>query len=128
MLKKLFFGVAVIWTCTVLVLCLIRLDSAPKIDVANIDKYIHVFFHFVFTMLWFFFFHLHFKNNKHYNAFIVSFVLSVLFGILIEIVQYFCTDSRSGDLYDVFANMIGASLSITLFYLLDYYNCLKKIS
>lgn len=128
MLKKLYFVSAILWSCIVLVLCLIRLDGAPHINVDNVDKYVHAFFHFVFTMLWFLYFNLIFKNNNKYNAFGVSFVLSVLFGIFIEIVQQWFTESRSGDVFDVLANVVGATLSISLFYLLGYYNCLNKLS
>ncbi len=128
MLKKFFFLVAIFWTCIVLVLCLIRLDGAPKIEVVNFDKYVHIFFHFVFTMLWYLFFRLEFKNDKKYKPFIVSFAFSVLFGIMIEILQQFCTVSRSGDVLDVFANTFGASVAISLFVVLDNYKCFKNIS
>lgn len=111
-----------------MVLCLIRLDNAPKVDVVNFDKYIHTLFHFIFTMLWYLYFRLQFKNDNKYKPFVVSFVMSVLFGVFIEIVQQCCTQNRSGDLFDVFANILGATLAISLFYILDNYKCLKKIS
>ncbi|WPR71792.1 VanZ family protein [Flavobacterium sp. NG2] len=119
---------AVLWTSIVLVLCLIRLDGAPTVDVMNFDKYVHTAFHFIFTMLWYLYFRLHFKKENKYKPFIVSFVSSVLFGILIEILQQCCTASRAGDVFDVLANMLGASVAISLFFVLDNYKCLEKIS
>lgn len=127
MLKKFFFGAAISWTSIVLVLCLIQLDGAPKVDVDNFDKYVHTFFHFVFTMLWYLYFRLQFKKKNKYKPFIVSFVLSVLFGVLIEILQQCCTLSRSGDVLDVLANMMGTIFAISLFIVLDNYKCLKNI-
>jgi VanZ family protein len=127
-LKKLFLSAAIVWTFIVLVLCLIRLDGAPQIEIANFDKYVHIIFHFIFTMLWFLFFKLHFKEENKYKPFVVSFVLSVLFGALIEVLQQWCTQNRTGDLYDVLANMSGAAIAIGLFYILDSYKILKNIS
>ncbi|WP_418264766.1 VanZ family protein [Flavobacterium faecale] len=127
MLKKLLLFAAISWTSIVLVLCLIRLDGAPQIDVVNIDKYVHSIFHFVFTMLWYLYLRLQFKNENRYKPFIVSFAFSILFGILIEILQQCCTASRSGDVLDVLANLLGASMAIGLFYVLDSFKILKKI-
>ncbi|GIZ10390.1 VanZ family protein [Flavobacterium sp. UMI-01] len=128
MLKKLFFVAASLWTSVVLVLCLIRLDNTPQLNVVNLDKYIHSIFHFVFTMLWFLFFKLHFKKKNRFKPFIVAFLLSVSFGVLIELLQKYCTQSRSADVMDVLANMLGATLAVGLFYTLDSWKVLKKIS
>ncbi|WP_366186560.1 VanZ family protein [Flavobacterium ovatum] len=127
MLKKLFLSAATLWTSIVLVLCLIRLDGAPQVEVVNFDKYIHGVFHFIFTMLWFLFFKLHFKKENKFKPFVVSFLLSVSFGVLIEVLQQWCTQSRTGDLLDVLANMFGATVAIGLFYILDSYKFLSKI-
>lgn len=127
MLKKLFFGAAILWTFIVFILCLIKLDGAPKVNVVNFDKYIHCIFHFIFTSLWFMFFRLHFRSGKQYKAFVVSFLLSVSVGVLIELIQQYFTESRTGDFYDVLANMSGASLAISLLYILNSFKVFKNI-
>ncbi|MCW2117866.1 VanZ family protein [Flavobacterium sp. 7A] len=127
MRKNFFLGIAIVWTLIVLVLCLVRLDGAPKVNVINFDKYIHSFFHFSFTTLWFLYFKLHFKGNSKLNPFLFSWFFSVFIGILIELLQKYCTVSRSGDVLDVCANVFGASLAIIFCYYLDRNNYLKLI-
>lgn len=128
MLKKTLLSAAVLWTVVVLVLCLIRLDSAPKVSVANFDKFVHALFHFVFTTLWYLYFILEFKKAKKYKPFLAAFLFSVFLGIAIELAQKYCTVNRSGDVLDVLANTFGATIAIGFILLLDRYNCLKKIS
>ncbi len=50
---------------------------------------------------------------------IFSFIVAVLYGILIEIAQDKLTATRQADGYDVFANTIGATIAILLIYFLN---------
>lgn len=44
------------------------------------------------------------------------FICLALFGILIEVLQMNCTQSRTGDYKDVIANVLGLSLGYLIFY------------
>ncbi|WP_232505668.1 VanZ family protein [Flavobacterium crassostreae] len=89
------------------------------ITIANLDKYIHAFFHFVFTLLWVLFFRTQINNANKYKPLLVSFVFSVFFGILIEMLQLRLTTTRHADALDVLANIFGAILAVLLVLLYD---------
>lgn len=52
----------------------------------------------------------------------ISFVFSVLFGIGIELLQAFLTTTRKADIFDVFANVTGATLAVIVIILVNKYN------
>ena len=112
MLKQLFFYAAVFWTGFILFLCLIKSSSLPQVSVQNVDKIVHVFLHFVFTSLWFLFFRKKVTDLSNYRLLIYSLVGSFLFGIAIELMQQYFTITRSADVLDVLANLIGATLAV----------------
>ena len=109
-----FWWLAICWTILIAILCLVSFDELPKIDiqVSNLDKCIHVIFHFVFTGFWF----LGLKSSgEKRNAILFKvFAASLLYGISIEIAQGFFTTTRSADIEDVLANGCGSLSAIGL--------------
>lgn len=105
------FWIALLWTGVVLFLCLVQSDKIPAVNIENLDKIVHAFFHFVFTALWILFFKTQIKDPDSYKPYIISFLFSVLFGVTIEILQGQYTTTRKEDALDVIANMVGASLA-----------------
>jgi VanZ family protein len=118
-LKQLFFWAAVLWTGIVFTLCLVQSNSLPVINIVNLDKFIHAFFHFVFTSLWFLFLISHTEKKKVFMPLMTSFVLSVFFGIAIEVLQGLYTTTRKEDILDILANISGATLAV--FVIVIYY-------
>ncbi|NRT11716.1 VanZ family protein [Flavobacterium sp. 14A] len=111
-MRKLFFLVsAVAWSAVILFLCLTKSSNIPSIDIPNLDKAVHAFFHFVFTSLWVLFFRTQVRNKNIYKPLFFSFVLSVFFGVFIEIAQQMFTTTRSPDMFDILANITGAALA-----------------
>ncbi|WP_414000076.1 VanZ family protein [Flavobacterium sp. W1B] len=121
--KLIFFWLAFSWTAIVLVLCLISFNNVPSVNVQNFDKYVHVFFHFVFTFLWILFLKEQTKNGNSKKPYLVSFLFSVFFGMLIEIAQGAFTINRQADVFDVLANTTGAFLAVLV---LSIYFRLKR--
>lgn len=119
MLKQLIFLAAVLWTGIVLTLCLVQSNSLPVVKIVNLDKYVHAFFHFVFTSLWFLFFIGSTQNKNIFRPLLIAFMLSVFFGIIIEILQGLYTTTRREDILDVAANVFGATLAV--FTIVIYY-------
>jgi VanZ family protein len=76
------------------------------------DKYVHVFFHFVFTSLWILYLKSQIKNANKYSPLVISFFSSVLLGLMIEVAQELFTTTRSADLFDILANTSGAVLAV----------------
>jgi VanZ family protein len=118
-LKQLIFLAALLWTGIVLTLCLVQSNSLPVVKIVNLDKYVHAFFHFVFTSLWFLFFIGSTQNKNIFRPLLIAFMLSVFFGIIIEILQGLYTTTRREDILDVAANVFGATLAV--FTIVIYY-------
>ncbi len=114
MLKKIVFSIAVLWTSIVLYLCLENMRDANPIviNIEHIDKVVHACFHCILAALWFLFFRLHYLNKKKVNVYLLSFLFSFILGILIEFLQQYFTTTRSVDVFDILANMFGATLGI----------------
>jgi len=113
-LKKIFFWAALFWTGIILYFCLIKSSEIPQIDIdiPNLDKLVHAFLHFIFTLLWFFYFKKKIGSLKIHELLLMSLVLSFVFGIAIELMQEFFTTTRTADVFDVIANLSGASLAV----------------
>ena len=116
-LNKIWFWAAVFWTVFVTVICLITFPELPEVSVDSADKYVHASIHFLFTVFW----ALHFRSKENWTlsrTLTAVFIMSVAFGISIEIAQNFLTDTRTADVRDIAANSAGALLGILsiLFY------------
>jgi VanZ family protein len=126
-LKQFYFWAALSWTGLIVFFCLIKSSNIPAIQITNLDKVAHSFFHFVFTSLWFLFFKEQRNSLDVFKLLILSFMLSIFFGIIIEIVQALFTTTRKGDLFDVLANLSGATLAVCLILALNKYTNLNKV-
>lgn len=110
--SKKYFISSIIWALIIAFLCLESSAGLPKVKVFGIDKIVHCGFHFVLTGLLFTFF---WNNNfiKNNNSFLKkAFLISLIYGILIEVAQQLFTTTRQADVLDVLANVTGAILAI----------------
>jgi ABC-type Mn2+/Zn2+ transport system permease subunit len=126
-LRQIVFWIALFWSGVVLFLCLVQSDKIPIINIENLDKVVHAFFHFVFTSLWILFFKTQIKEADSYKPYVISFLFSIVFGATIEILQGELTTTRKEDALDVVANMFGAALSVFAIAFCFKNKCLKKI-
>jgi len=110
-LKKLFFPAVVIYTIALTTVCLATLKNVPDIGVSFGDKIFHFLAYFVLAILWFCTFFYNF-NLKKRRAIIYSAIISISFGILIEVLQETLTSSRALDVYDIVANTSGVMLAV----------------
>lgn len=124
MLKKICLGAALAWTGNIIYLCLIKASELPQITIPYIDKYVHAVFHFVFSLLWFYALRFSFKTVHRVKLLSIVFVMSLVFGIAIELFQTYLTVTRNGDAVDVLANSTGALLAILVIQILNKkFNC-----
>ncbi len=112
---------AIIATAIIAILSLIHL---PKIDlglhIKSSDKYLHTLAYFTLSIVWQF--ALRNKLNQKYVKFVLIFAL-IIYGIILEVLQYEITSYRTGDLFDEFANTIGIVLGVLVFdKLLKWFN------
>jgi VanZ family protein len=115
-LKKASLVFAIGWTIIIAFLCLVKVNDLPSlgISISSVDKYFHVTFYFVFTMLWGF--HSWKKQGKIEIKKIRNiFLISIGYGILIEIMQEEFTTTRHADIMDVAANSTGALIALGVF-------------
>ena len=109
--KKILLLIAIIWTILVTYFCLKEGIKLPPILPKGADKLGHVVFHAGIVLFWFLALKSSSNSFKTQNILMKSILLSLFYGILIEICQALFTTTRSADWRDVLANCIGASIA-----------------
>lgn len=117
--KQIYFLAALLWAGVIAFFCLIQLNNVPLGEVSNLDKLVHVFFHFVLTILCFLFVQKYTNAVNSLKPILISLLFSVFFGIGIEIAQELFTTTRHADVFDVLANLSGAILGVAVIILFD---------
>ncbi len=109
-----FLKPAVIWTIAITVASLASFTKMPKVTVPGKDKTVHFVFYFVLVLLWFLA-----LKSKHDNKKIIFYIAvsAILYGILMEIMQWLFTQNRQADFYDIIANTLGVFLAVLTIYL-----------
>lgn len=110
MLKNYYFLVTILYSIVLATLCLVQLNNVSKVGIPFADKIFHFLSYVVLTILWYNTCYFHFKKTKA-NALILAIVASIIFGIIIEVLQGTVTSYRSSDINDVFANSLGVLLT-----------------
>ena len=110
-LKKTIFGSAIGWTVFIAVLCLMKFSKLPSFGVSGADKYVHFTFHFVFTLLWSSYL-LKVQKSIIIKTLFKILLVSVVYGVLIELLQGEFTTTRKADILDVLANTTGATFAV----------------
>ncbi len=97
-------------------MCLI--EEAPIIKITEgFDKMGHLTFHFGIVLLWFLYFKVKFPLAKNFTNLRNAYLISLFFGISLEICQAIFTKTRIADIMDVFANAIGGAIAVVLVWL-----------
>ncbi|MFW6225074.1 MAG: VanZ family protein [Bacteroidota bacterium] len=89
------------------------------------DKIFHAFMFYVFTMLLLKELKFNFKSGL-YKHYIIAFFISLLYGGIIEIAQSQLFITRSGDLYDLAANLAGTAFAAVHFFIFYDYKRERK--
>lgn len=118
-LKQLYFVATLFWAGVIAFFCLVQIETVPLGNVSNLDKVVHLFFHFVLTILCFSFLQKHTNSVHIWKSTLPAFLFSFIFGIGIEITQELATATRHADVFDVLANVSGAILGIVVVLLLN---------
>lgn len=107
---KIFQAVFVLWLITITILSLVEPENFTKIDVKNSDKYAHFITYFWLTLLLYLALP---KNQLNLNSrLLFSFLFSVIYGIIIELLQGLVTVKRQPEIMDVFANTFGSFIAV----------------
>jgi VanZ family protein len=108
LLKNKILFIAIFVTLGILYLSLVKMPSYT-VSISHLDKWQHCLAYFVLTFFWLFTFY---KNERNY---LVIFCC-ILFGIIIEVLQYTITNYRTGDYLDVLANSSGVLFGSLVFH------------
>lgn len=126
MLKTYSLAITIIYSLALATICLIQVDGIVKeVHIKNADKIFHFFSFLVLAFLWYITLVYKFKLNKT-KSIVNAFLISVSFGIIIEVLQGSFTVNRQSDIKDVFADTLGALLVSLIIYFKDR-KLIKKI-
>lgn len=88
-----------------------KLKKLPDVGISNADKIFHSITYLVLALLWYGTLLLKFKL-PNVKALIYSAIFSIIFGIIIEVLQGMVTVTRKPDFEDVIANSIGVFIAV----------------
>lgn len=95
----------------ILTVCFIPVPETPVDNVPFIDKWVHIVMYFVLSSsLWIEYLRSHVRIN-YKKLGIGAILLPILMSGLIELLQAYCTETRSGDWMDFLANSLGVALA-----------------
>lgn len=115
-MSKLILRYTVSWLliAAILLASFIHVPETPMDDVPLMDKWIHIVMYFTLaSSLWIEYLRSH-SRIHYFKLCIGAIVLPILMSGLIELLQAYCTETRSGDWLDFLANTIGVVLSALL--------------
>jgi VanZ family protein len=114
-LKRNFFTIAFIgWMMFVTFSSLFSFGNVkpPKIDIPHLDKAVHFIFYAVACVLGILFLRERSRGKMNFLKGLFAMVIfTVVFGIIIEVLQDTMTASRVLDVYDALANTLGALMA-----------------
>ena len=108
---------AIVITLLIPLLSLINPDKLPDasaLHFAGLDKVIHMIMYAVLTIAWIFALPARIHANLRWMLTLAF--LTSLYGLLLEICQFFFTVSRSMDMLDALANLTGAMVTAIAIY------------
>ena len=116
MLKKYALIITIFYSTILLVLSLIHISGMQEFDYSHTDKIFHFIAYSVLAWLWFK--ALYYKLNYPFKrSLVITSFVSVIFGIIIEVLQGMITQTRVAESNDILANTLGVGLTITILFL-----------
>jgi VanZ family protein len=112
-LKKYVFIITIFYSLALACVCLIPLKKLPDLGVSFADKIYHASTYFILAFLWYNTLVLHFNTSKT-KAIIYTSLISIIFGIIIEVLQGVFTTTRHADIFDVLANSLGVLFAVSV--------------
>jgi VanZ family protein len=117
--KRLFFWIALCWAIIIAFFCLTSSNNIPTVTIPYVDKFVHAFFYFVFTSVLFLFLKKRMNSSDIIRPLVVSLLVSVFYGLVIELMQELFTMNRKAEVTDVVGNVSGALLAFFIIYYYD---------
>ena len=107
------------WTVIILLATTLPSSSIPKtslLKIPHFDKIVHFVLFFVLALLLISEFNTLRQEGKLTRlSIVIAISVSVVYGLIIELLQYYLLTTRSGNLYDFAANVLGAIVAVLLY-------------
>lgn len=113
-----------LWMGVITILSLVRISGMPSVAVPHADKYVHVVFYFVLTFC--VFYYILNTSKRLLTKIFYACIFSVIYGIIIELMQGTLTNYRQPDLKDIIANTFGSLMAGLLLFLIKGKIIFKK--
>lgn len=107
------FSFSLFYTLVITTLSLVQLGGIPKLNTGFDDKIGHFLCYAILCLMWF----LSFYSFKIKRSLFAASAFSILFGLIIEIIQSQATIYRTAEVLDFLANTMGALAMTILIYL-----------
>jgi VanZ family protein len=104
-----------LWISFIAVISLVSFSKISQTKIENGDKYVHFVLYFVLIIL-LFFSNIWSANFTKKIKLLICFLISVSFGIIIEVMQKEFTVNRQFEWGDVFANTLGSFIALLFLY------------
>ena len=107
----------IIFSLIILILCILPQNDIPesRINIPHFDKILHFGVYFILAIIF------SFELQKLYSIFskiLIILIYSFILGAAIEIIQNYLIETRSGDWFDLIADIVGSIVGIGVFILL----------
>jgi len=112
---------SIIWGIIILLSCTIpgnKISKVTLLELKHIDKFLHFLMYFIFSLILYLDLRKYINSLKNkYFGYLYIFFISLVWGIIIELIQYYILPNREGSVADIMAN-IGGMLTGILFILI----------
>lgn len=106
--KRVLLILAICYTIVIAVLSLVNIKSLPKLGSSFDDKIFHALAYAMLFLLWYF----TLNRLRIANLIFITALFSIIYGIILEVLQGQLTIVRSLDILDVLANCIGVTIAL----------------
>ncbi|MFN8256453.1 MAG: VanZ family protein [Bacteroidales bacterium] len=114
---KFIFSTIITLLITILSLTKIQTPDEKEFFIPYADKFVHIIMYFVLSLTLL----LEFSKSKNPKILRVILIYTILYGILMEVLQAFIFTYRSGDFYDCIFNTAGTIVAVLIFKKLKTY-------
>lgn len=83
-------------------------------DLPYKDKIAHFGFYFIFSIFWFIYLNKTKQSTSRFSMICIIFIIAVILGGIVELLQLYYTTTRSAEWADFFANCLGSGTALLL--------------
>ena len=108
--------IGIIYTFLITVAFLSPATEIPQTNIPLADKLAHLLIYSLLSFNWLWFYYVYDKYHISVKVVFVILVVCFLYGLFIETLQHYFTESRTFDLYDIVANEVGCMIGLITFW------------